>query len=103
MRKDDEWKTVFWTQYGHFKYQVLLFGLVNAPASFQAYINQVLREHLDINVIMYLDNILIFLKDESTHKADVCNKLGTQLALVETGAAAMLCQDGNGIVKAMTT
>ena len=32
--KGDEWKTVFQTQYGYFKYQVILFGLSNAPATF---------------------------------------------------------------------
>jgi len=35
----DEWKTAFQTQYSHFEYLVLPFGLTNAPATFQAYIN----------------------------------------------------------------
>ena len=34
IKEDDEWKTVFWTRYGHFEYQVMPFGLSNAPASF---------------------------------------------------------------------
>ena len=39
------------------------FGLSNAPAIFQGYINKILAEKLDIFVIVYLDNILIYTKD----------------------------------------
>ena len=39
------------------------FGLSNAPAIFQGYINKILAEKLDIFVIVYLDNILIYIKD----------------------------------------
>ena len=35
IKKGDEWKTAFRTQYGHFEYQILPFGLSNAPAKFQ--------------------------------------------------------------------
>ena len=59
----DEWKTAFRTRYGHFKYQVMSFGLSNAPAIFQGYVNKILAEKLDIFVIVYLDNILIYTKD----------------------------------------
>ena len=59
----DEWKTAFRTQYGHFKYQVMLFGLSNTPATFQEYINKILAEKLNIFVIVYLDDILIYTKD----------------------------------------
>ena len=60
IRKGDKWKTAFRTQYGHFKYQVMLFGLTNALATFQQYINNILAEKLDIFVIVYLDDILIY-------------------------------------------
>ena len=63
IRKGDKWKIAFWTWYGHFKYQMIPFGLTNAPASFQGYINKIFTEKLDIFVIMYLDNILIYTKD----------------------------------------
>ncbi len=39
------------------------FGLSNAPASFQGYINKILAEKLDIFVVVYLDNILIYTED----------------------------------------
>ena len=60
IRKGDEWKTAFRTRYGHFEYQVLPFGLTNASATFQAYINQALTEKLDVFCIVYLDDILIY-------------------------------------------
>ena len=50
-------------QYGYFKYQIISFGLSNAPASFQGYINKILAEKLDVFVIIYLDDILIYTKD----------------------------------------
>ena len=58
--KGDEWKTAFQTQYGYFKYQVMLFGLFNGLAIFQEYINKILAEKLNIFVIIYLDDILIY-------------------------------------------
>ena len=61
--KGDKWKTAFRTWYGHFKYQVILFGLSNAPATFQEYVNKILAEKLDIFVIVYLDDILIYTED----------------------------------------
>ena len=61
--KGDECKTVFQTRYSHFEYQVMLFDLSNAPATFQGYVNKILAEKLDIFVIVYLDNILIYTKD----------------------------------------
>ena len=41
----------------------MIFGLPNAPASFQRYVNKILVEKLDIFVIVYLDEILIYTKD----------------------------------------
>ena len=64
IRKGDEWKTIFRTRYGYFDYHVMPFGLTNAPASFQGYINKIFVEKLDIFVIVYLDNILIYTKDD---------------------------------------
>ena len=65
IREEDKWKTAFKTCFGHFKYQVMPFGLTNAPATFQDYINKILVEKLNIFVIVYLDNILIYTKSES--------------------------------------
>lgn len=43
------------------------FGLTNAPAVFQAMINDVLRDFLDQFVYVYLDDILIYSSDLDTH------------------------------------
>ena len=63
--KGDEWKIAFQIQYGYFEYQVMFFGLSNALASFQGYVNKILAEKLDVFIIVYLDNILIYIKDAS--------------------------------------
>ena len=63
MKEGEEWKTAFRTRYGLFEYLVMPFGLTNAPATFQTLINNVLQEHLDRTVIVYLDDILIYSKD----------------------------------------
>ena len=65
IREGDKWKTTFRTQYGYFEYQVMPFSLSNAPATFQGYVNKILAEKLDLFVIVYLDDILIYIKDPS--------------------------------------
>ena len=50
-------------KYGHFEYQVMHFGLSNTPASFQGYINKILAKKLNILVVVYLDNVPIYIKD----------------------------------------
>ena len=60
IKEGEEWKTAFRTQFGLFEYLIMPFGLTNAPALFQTMINHVLREYLDLFVVVYLDDILIF-------------------------------------------
>ena len=67
IRKGDEWKTAFRTRYGHFEYMVMPFGLANAPATFQAYVNKALAGIVDIFCVVYLDDILIFSKTHAEH------------------------------------
>ena len=45
----------------------MLFRLTNAPATCQALINNVLRAHLDITVVAYLNNILVYLRTLEEH------------------------------------
>ena len=74
----DEWKTAFRTRYGHFEYLVMPFGLTNAPATFQAFLNDVLRESLDTFVVIYLDDILIYsdtLEEHYEHVRSVLQRL----------------------------
>ena len=56
----DEWKTAFRTRFGSFEYLVIPFGMCNAPATFQHFINDIFHDLLDRYVSPYLDDILIF-------------------------------------------
>ncbi len=64
IREDNKWKIAFKTHYGYFEYQVILFGLTNAPVTFQGYINKILAEKLDVFIIVYLDDILIYTENK---------------------------------------
>src|SRR5258708_8397271 len=56
----DEPKMAFLTRYGSFEWRVMPFGLSNAPAAFQRFINDILGALLDVCTIGYLDDILIY-------------------------------------------
>ena len=64
----DVHKTAFSCRYGTYEYLVMPFGLMNAPSTFQRIMNQVFFDMLDKNVIVYLDDILIFTKTEQEHR-----------------------------------
>uniref|UniRef100_A0A803TP66 Gypsy retrotransposon integrase-like protein 1 n=1 Tax=Anolis carolinensis TaxID=28377 RepID=A0A803TP66_ANOCA len=67
IKEGDEWKTAFNTCFGAYENLVMPFGLCNAPAVFQRFINDVFRDLLDKFVVIYLDDILIFSKDACEH------------------------------------
>ena len=67
IKEGEEWKTAFRTRYGLFEYLVMPFGLTNAPASMQRLSNDALHEYLDIFVIVYLDDILVYSENEEEH------------------------------------
>ena len=67
IREGDEWKTAFRTRYGHFEYLIMPFGLANAPATFQAYINRALIGLVDVTCVVYLDDILIYSAEPAEH------------------------------------
>ena len=67
IKDGDEWKTAFRTHLGLFEYLVMPFGLTNAPATFQAFIQDTLRDLLDIICVVYLDDILIFSRTQEEH------------------------------------
>ncbi|QRW15820.1 Retrotransposable element Tf2 protein [Rhizoctonia solani] len=71
IKEGDEWKTAFRTKYGLFEYLVMPFGLTNAPAAFQHFMNDLFRDLIDVTVVIYLDNILIFSEDPKDHPTHV--------------------------------
>lgn len=71
----DEWKTAFRTRYGHYEYLVMPFGLANAPATFQAYMNECLAELVDMICVVYLDDILVYSSSKAEHHGHVCQVL----------------------------
>jgi RNase H-like domain found in reverse transcriptase/Reverse transcriptase (RNA-dependent DNA polymerase) len=64
---EDEWKTAFWTCYGSFKWLVMPFGLTNAPGGFQKFFDGIFSDLLNVYVIIYLDNTLIFSGNKDNH------------------------------------
>ena len=56
IREGDEWKTAFRTRHGLFEYLVLPFGLANAPAYFQRFVNDTFADMKDKFVLIYLDD-----------------------------------------------
>jgi hypothetical protein len=67
----DAWKTAFSTPDGHFEYTRMPFGLKNAPATFQRLMNTVLRGLQNEEMLVYLDDIIIFASNLWEHDKKV--------------------------------
>jgi hypothetical protein len=60
IRTGDEWKTAFRSRYGYYEVMVMPYGMADALSSFQNIINQIVKDMIDLSVIAYIDDILIF-------------------------------------------
>jgi hypothetical protein len=67
IRATDIPKTAFITRYGLYENTMMSFGLTNAPAYFMDLMNKVLVEYLDKFVVVFIEDILIFSKNEEEH------------------------------------
>src|SRR3954471_12434671 len=68
VHEEDIPKTAFSTRYGLYEFKVMTFGFSNAPPTFMRAMNYVFQEWLDVFVLHYLDDILVYSKSEAEHE-----------------------------------
>ena len=68
MKDVDVPKTTFRTQYGRYEFLVMPFGLTNAPEAFMDLMNRVFRPYLDKFVMVFIDDILVYSRDEQEYE-----------------------------------
>jgi len=72
IKPGDEWKVAFRTNRGLFEPLIMFFRMTNSPATFQTMMNDIFRTVIvEGIVVVYLDDILIFMKTEEEHKQAV--------------------------------
>ncbi|MBW0572164.1 hypothetical protein O181_111879, partial [Austropuccinia psidii MF-1] len=75
IKERDEHLTAFRTKYGSYEYLVMPFGLTNASASFRNLVNDIFSDFLDVFVMVYLDDIMVFSSSEEEHVSHVASVL----------------------------
>jgi hypothetical protein len=67
IRASDVPKTAFSTRYGLYEFLVMSFDLTNAPSYFMYFMNSVFMNELDKFVVVFIDDILMYSKNEAEH------------------------------------
>ena len=75
IKEEDIPKITFGTRYGHYQFNVLAFGLTNAPSTFMCLINDVFREYLDDFILTFLNDIFVYSMKGEKHPRKTLEKL----------------------------
>ena len=75
MKAGDEWKTAFRTHNGLYEFKVMPFSLSNTPSTFQEMMNHIFSDMLDLGLIIYMDNILMYAKKQAEQDEIIWNTL----------------------------
>ena len=75
IKEEDIPKITFRTQYGHYEFLVMPFGLTNAPTAFMELMNRIFQPLLDICVIIFIDDILVYSRSNQEHEEHLRNVL----------------------------
>ena len=68
IKEDDEWKAAFMMPEGSFEPTVMFFGLTNSPAIFQAIMNELLRDLINMEkVAVFIDDVIVGTESEEGH------------------------------------
>ena len=68
IKEGDKWKAAFMTPEGLFEPTVMFFGLTNSPATFQAMINELLRDLINTGkVVVFIDDVIVGTETEEDH------------------------------------
>ena len=68
VKEGDEWKAAFTTHVGLFEPVVMFFGMTNLPVTFQAMMNEILRNMINEGkVVAFVDDVLVGMETEERH------------------------------------
>jgi hypothetical protein len=68
IKDEDINKNTFITRYKHYEFVIILLGLTNAPTTFMCLMNSIFSQYLDKFVLVFIDDILFYLKIEEEHE-----------------------------------